>query len=71
MSAIPISDDDRLALTKAKETLENPGLAVKLVDIVGTPIEKALTFLPPNWHDVVQTVTNKALMTRAIASQWP
>ena len=36
---------------------------MKIVDIVGTPIEKALTFLPPNWHDVVQTVTNKALMT--------
>ena len=63
MSAVPISDDDRSALRKAKQTLENPGLAVKIVDIVGTPIEKALTFLPSNWHDVVQTVTEKALMT--------
>ena len=63
MPAVPISDDDRSALASAKETLENPGLAVKIVDIVGAPVEKALTLLPPDWRDVVQTVTNKALMT--------
>ena len=63
MPAILISDEDRSALTEAKETLENPGLAVKIVDIIGTPIEKALTFLPPNWRDAVQNGANKALMT--------
>ena len=63
LASLAISDADRFALANAKETLENPGLAAKIVDLVGTPVEKAFTFLPANWRDVIQDVTNKALTT--------
>jgi len=72
MSATPVFRRRPIRLASAKETLENPGLAVKIVDVVGAPIEKALALLPPNWRDVVQGVTNKALMAalEAAVATW-
>ena len=58
-----LSAADRDALARAKALLENPGVAAKVTDLIGMPIERALKLLPATWGDVVNTATRKALET--------
>jgi hypothetical protein len=58
-----LSDEDRAALQHAKSLLENPGLAAKITNVVGQPIEKAFQFLPEKWSDLVNQATRKSLET--------
>ncbi|MBF0111586.1 MAG: EcsC family protein [Desulfamplus sp.] len=48
-------------LEKAKYLLENRGLAAKLTDMFGTPIERGFEMLPQNWKDRVGLITHSAL----------
>jgi hypothetical protein len=48
-------------LKKAKALLENPGLAARITDALGTPIEKGFSLLPTGWSDRIRTATQKAL----------
>jgi len=41
--------------------LENPGMAAKIADALGTPIEKGFDMLPSGWRDSIQRATRKAL----------
>ena len=43
---MPFSPEDLDALTDAVSTLENPGLAVQITNVVGMPVEYALSRLP-------------------------
>ncbi len=52
-------------LRKAKMLLENPGLAARITDLIGTPIEKGLELLPDNWNKKIGNVTQTAL-TKAV-----
>lgn len=68
---MPISDEDLRAIAEARALLENPGLAVKLTNVVGKPIEKGFELLPPRWRDKVTVITRDALnaaLGAAIAS---
>src|SRR5690606_13482767 len=56
-----LSDSALQTLAQAKRLLENPGLAVKLANVVGKPIEKGFEMLPPRWRDQVGEITHKAL----------
>jgi len=56
-----LSPQDLDDLLYARTLLENPGLAVKITNAVGTPIEKAFDLLPRNWTDVVHRSTQRAL----------
>ncbi len=57
-----ISDyNDLYDLERAKWLLENPGLAAKLTDMLGTPIERGFEMLPQNWKDRVGLITHSAL----------
>ena len=47
-----LSDQDREDLRHAKRLLENPSLAVKITDVIGTPLEKGFELLPAKWSDV-------------------
>jgi len=58
-----ISKEDLEELRYARELLENPGLAVKITNVVGTPIEKAFDMLPEGWGEAVSKGTKKALET--------
>ena len=49
-------------LRQAKLLLENPGLAAKLANYVGTPVEKGMKLLPRSWQRGVHSATEKALM---------
>ena len=56
-----ITSDDLERLKYARDLLENPGFAAKLVNIVGMPFEKAFGYLPVKWSDAIQSITQKSL----------
>lgn len=58
-----ISNDDLADLQYAKTLLENPSLAARISNAVGTPIEKGLAMLPEGAHEIIITTTRKALET--------
>ena len=58
LSTLEISE-----LRGAKNLLENPGLAAKISNFVGTPIEKGLKSLPESWSTAVNDVARKSIET--------
>ena len=52
---------DLIDLKTAKTLLENPGLAAKITNFIGTPIEKGFGYLPANWTVKVGEITRAAL----------
>ena len=48
-------------LKVAKSLLENPSVAARLTDLLGTPIEKGFELLPKNWNMKVGEITQAAL----------
>lgn len=52
---------DLARLRGAKDALENPGLAAKATDLLGTPIEKGFERLPARFREGVGAITQKAL----------
>ena len=56
-----ITTQDREDLKYAKTLLENPSLAARISNLLGTPIEKGFGYLPVKWKDLVQTATEKSL----------
>ena len=55
--------EDRIALRRAKSLLEHPGLAVRIANAVGAPIEKMVAALPEGAGQLIRTATTKALQT--------
>lgn len=56
LSSVEIRD-----LRVAKNLLENPGLAAKVSNFVGTPIEQGLKKLPKAWSEAVNDVARKSI----------
>ena len=52
---------DRNALREAKAILENPGLAARLTNLVGAPLEKGLQRLPARVRRQIPALTHRAL----------
>lgn len=63
-----LSDQDQAALQLAKSLLENPGIAAKLTNLIGAPIEKGFDLLPANWNKQIGEVTKTALMKASDAA---
>lgn len=66
-----MSEGDVESLRRAKDTLENPGLAARLAALLGMPIEEAMKRLPPKWSGWINRATEKSLMaalTTALAT---
>jgi len=59
---MPLSDAHLVQLSEAKRLLENPGLAVKITNLVGKPIEKGFELLPENWTQRIGLATKDALL---------
>jgi hypothetical protein len=57
-----LSDEHLAELYEAKRLLENPGLAVKITNLVGKPIEKGFELLPDSWSQRIGVATKDALM---------
>ena len=53
---------DLAELRRAKELLENPGIAAKLSSMVGSPVERGLKMLPAKVRSGVHRATEAALM---------
>ncbi|MCM2278353.1 MAG: EcsC family protein [Oligoflexia bacterium] len=57
----PWTEADLADLRKARLLLENPGLAARIVDKFGVPIEKGLALLPANWQKTLASATQTSL----------
>lgn len=57
-----ISVEDRKSLQSAKNLLENPGVAVKVTNLLGAPIEKGFELLPKDWNKNIGDVVKAALL---------
>lgn len=55
----PEQDKD---LHAAVKLLENPSLAARIADVVGTPIEKVVALLPEKAHHVIRSAAEKAIL---------
>lgn len=56
-----LSDTDIEELRYAKHLLENPGLAARIMNTIGTPIEAGLKMLPSGWANAVVNATRVTL----------
>lgn len=61
LQAINMEGDDIVELRIAKHILENPGMAAKITNLIGSPIEKGLDNLPQNWNSKINDLTRSAL----------
>ena len=52
-----LSSTDLADLRRARELLENPGVAMKLTNLVGMPVEKAFAVLPRGFARAIQSST--------------
>jgi hypothetical protein len=57
-------------LRTAKLLLETPGLAAKISNLVGTPIEKGFALLPEKWNMVVNDAARKSIETALGVALW-
>lgn len=57
-------------LGTAKLLLETPGLAAKISNLVGAPIEKGFALLPKKWNVVVNDATRKSIETALDVALW-
>ncbi len=60
-----IHEQDLNDLKKAKQLLENSGIAAKFTNLIGLPIEKGFELLPDNWNKNIGEVTKTALIKAA------
>ncbi len=58
---MPLSPVEIEELREAKSLLEHPGLAIRLANLLGAPVEKGFAFLPSGWSARVQDATTWAL----------
>ena len=65
LSAAEIED-----LRTAKSLLETPGLAARIGNLAGAPIEKGFALLPRKWNAVVNDATRKSIETALDVALW-
>lgn len=56
-----IPEKDMEELRSAKQLLDNPGLAARITNYIGMPIEKGFEMLPKNWNEKVVKITHTAI----------
>lgn len=56
-----LSPEELAELQRAKEILENPGVAAKLTALAGSPVEKGMKMLPAKLQSAVHAATEGAL----------
>lgn len=56
-----LSESELIDLMRAKKLLENPGIAAKVSNFIGTPIENMLKRLPESMSVTVNEITQKSI----------
>lgn len=69
-TGVTIPEADLDELRAAKQLLESPGLAAKISNFVGSPIEKGFALLPKQWNTAVNEATRKAIETALKVALW-
>ena len=57
-------------LRTAKRLLETPGLAARISNLVGGPVEKGFAMLPGKWNALVNDATRKSIATALDVALW-
>ena len=57
-----LSREHLAELIEAHQLLEHPGLAIKVANLVGAPLERGFEMLPAGWSDRIGRTTREALM---------
>ena len=57
-----LTREDLRSLARARALLEAPGLTARLADMVGRPLEKGFSMLPPDWSKTVHHAVQVSLM---------
>jgi len=60
-----LTPEERADLARAKALLEHPGLAIRLANLLGAPIEKGFAMLPQGWTERVH-VASRAAMAKGL-----
>ncbi len=60
--------EDLNDLKRAKMLLEHPGIAARITNFIGTPIERGFALLPENWNSTIMEITRAALFRAAKAA---
>lgn len=68
LKTMNLTEKHRQELLKAMRILENPGIAAKITNFIGSPIEKGIAMLPESWNGKVGEVTQNALLKAANAA---
>ena len=64
----PLSAADLDELRTARRLLENPGLAARMTNLLGAPIERGLRALPRDWNARIDAIARAALTRAADAA---
>ena len=63
-----LTELEQKQLQVAKNLLENPGLAARMSNLVGIPIEKGFELLPDKWNQNLGEITQTALLKASDAA---
>jgi hypothetical protein len=58
----PLSSTETRDLARAKSLLESSGLAMRLANYIGSPLERGFALLPKNWNNFVNKAARAALL---------
>lgn len=59
---IKLTETHNKELYAAMLILENPGIAIKVANLIGKPIEKGIDALPTIWRNKIVTLTKSTLL---------
>jgi hypothetical protein len=59
---LALSNTEIRDLARAKALLEHPGLAMRLANLAGAPLEKGFALLPKSWNRAVNQAAHAALL---------
>ena len=57
----PLTSEELAELRYAKLLLENPGYTARLASVLGSPIERGMQMLPPDWQETLHQSVRRAL----------
>lgn len=61
LEGMQLTQEDLAELRVARDLLENPGLAAKLTNLLGAPLEKGFALLPEKWSQAIQKAVDLSL----------